>query len=145
MSVARLLLPVLGCLALSAIAGPQDELLGCWRAGKITQVFADGSKSVSVGSQCTMQFRQEEFVSTCAFSQKPTVTTYRYRVTRPGVYSATMLTSTASTQLIGTTRDYEFRVDGNTLAITTRPQVTTPAPATATVQVDSQSSKVACN
>ncbi|MRD49310.1 hypothetical protein GHT07_18705 [Caenimonas koreensis DSM 17982] len=157
MSAARLLLPVvrvlrvlhvvalLAVLALPAMAEPQDELLGCWRATRITQVFADGSKSVSAGSQCTLQFKRDEFVSTCAFSQRPTVTTYRYNITRDGVYSATMLTSTASTQLIGTTRDYEFKISGDTLAITSRPKVTTPAPANATVHVDSESSKVACD
>ena len=127
-----------------------DDLTGCWKATRIAQVFADGSRSLSPGGQCTLQFKRDEFLSSCAYSKTPVTSTYRYSVTSAGKFAATMTTSSVSTQLIGTSRDYEYKVDGPTLLLITHPKSPTPVAGTAAaaagtaIRIESESVKAPC-
>ena len=55
-----------------------------------------------------------------------------------------MTGSTFSTQLLGSSREYEYQVDGERLLLVTRPPTATPPPPGATVKVESESARVPC-
>jgi hypothetical protein len=125
-------------------AAPDPALVGCWRAVKIVLYAHDGSKLEDTSGRCTLQFRDDQLESTCVTSGGTATTTYRYAIVRPNVYAATMAGSTFATNLIGSTREYEYHVDGDRLATTTHPPVTLPAAPAATVRVASEAARVSC-
>lgn len=138
----------LACLALAAswshAAAPDPSLVGCWRAVKIVLYTQDGSKVEDTSGRCTLQFRDDQVESACGTSNGTATTTYRYRVDRPEVYVTTMTGSTFRTDLIGSTREYEYHVDGDRLVTVTHPPVTAPAPPTATQRVESEAARTPC-
>ena len=141
-------LPLLALVAGASIAhaaAPDPALLGCWRASKIVLHTPDGEKAEDTSGRCTLQFKDEEFASTCTTSSNGTATTtYRYRVVRPQVYAATMAGSTFKTEMVGTTREYEYRVDGERLhTVTVPPPKVSVAAATAS-RVETDARRVAC-
>lgn len=140
----RALALFLAVLVQQAQASVQDDLLGCWKTGKIVQIFGDGSRASSQPGRCTLQYKRDDFVSTCTYSQTPVTSTYRYNVVRPGVYEATMTSSSLRTELLGTTREYEFKVKGPTLSLTARPKVTGAQVSATIVRVESESEKTLC-
>ncbi|MBC7601322.1 MAG: hypothetical protein H7255_01500 [Ramlibacter sp.] len=139
-----------GLLIQQSHAASTDDLIGCWKATQIAQVFDDGSRSLSQGGQCTLEFKRDEFVSSCAYSKVPVTSTYRYSATSAGKFAATMTTSSVGTQLIGTSRDYDYKVDGQTLLLITQPKTPTPAAGTAAaaagaaIRIESESVKAPC-
>jgi hypothetical protein len=117
-------------------AGADPSLVGCWRSVHIVQYVGDAPNVEDRSGRCTLQFEPDHFESRCASSSGTAVTTYRYEIVRPNFYSATMTGSTFRTSLIGSTREYEYHVDGDRLRI-----VTKPTPGT---RMESESQKVAC-
>ena len=134
-------------LALSAhcthAASPDPALLGCWRSTSIVLHLQDGTKTEDRSGRCTLQFKDDQLESQCG-SARSYATTYRYEIVRPNVYKTTMTGSTFRTDLMGSTREYEYRIDGDRLLLVTHPPVATPAPPSATVKVESESARMPC-
>ena len=132
-------LAALAVLLLSTTAyGSDNELIGCWKGESVVQLFQDGKSVRSTPKACPLEFGTERITSSCGD------TSYTYRVVRPGVYTATMATHSSRPDLVGGTREYEYKIAEGKLFITTYPQTTTPAPPTQAIRVESQSLKVAC-
>lgn len=123
---------------------PDNSLMGCWRAVKIVQHFKDGSKSEDTSGRCTLQYKDDQLVSSCASAATMVTSTYRYKVERPNFYLATMTGSTFRTTLLGSTREYEYQVDGERLKTAINLQVTEPAAATVMTRVETEATKTAC-
>ena len=124
------------------IADP--SLLGCWRAVKIVQSFKDGSKAEDTSGRCTLQYKDDQLVSSCASGAGTVTSTYRLRIEPPDFYLATMTGSTFRTSLLGGTRKYQYHVDGEKLTTAIELQVAEPAAATAMVRVETTAARVAC-
>lgn len=110
---------------------PTDPALqGCWRAVRIVLYTQDGSRAEDTSGRCSLRFHGDEMASICRTAQGSTTTTYRYRIIRPQVYAATMQGSGLRTDMVGSTREYHYRVDGDALRTTSR-AAQAPAPAAA--------------
>lgn len=136
-------------LALVATAGhasaSDPALVGCWRAVKIVLYAQDESKVEDTSGRCTLQFQESQFESTCETAAGIAKTTYQYRIIRPHVYLATMAGSTFRTSLVGSTREYEYRVDGDRLVTVTRTQAALPASPTVAPRVESEATRTPCH
>ena len=123
---------------------PDPALLGCWRAAKIVLTSPDGSTAEDQSGRCTLQFSDEQFTSTCQTTNGTATTTYRYRVVRPQVYAATMAGSSFKTEMVGATREYEYRVEADRLHTVTVPPPRVSVAAATASRVETQAIKVAC-
>lgn len=124
---------------------PDPALLGCWRATKIVLHTPDGEKAEDSSGRCTLQFKEDQFDSTCKTSSGTTsTTTYRYQVVRPQVYAATMASSSFRTEMVGSTREYEYRIDGDHLRTVTVPPPKVSVAATTASRVETEASRVTC-
>lgn len=139
------------CLLSLALAAPWSDamaqdpsLIGCWRSAKIVQYAQDGSKAEDSSGRCSLQFKEDQIESRCGNIGGTATTTYQYRIVRPNLYSATMVGSTFRTDLIGSTREYEYHVDGDRLVIATHPPTTLPAAPAAAVRVESEAARTPC-
>jgi hypothetical protein len=119
------------------------SLTGCWRAAKIVQHFKDGSKGEDTSGRCTLQYRDDQLVSSCASAAGTVTSTYRYKVERPNFYLATMTGSTFRTTLMGVTREYEYGVEGDRLKTAINLKVAEPAP-TSVVRVETETARMTC-
>jgi hypothetical protein len=128
----------------SHAAAPDPALVGCWQAVKIVLSNHDGSTIEDKSGRCTLRFREDQLESSCATSSATATTTYRYAIPRPGFYLATMTGSTFTTDLIGSAREYEYRIEGDRLVTVTYPQAKLPAAATAAKRVDSEAARTSC-
>lgn len=138
-------------------AAPDPSLIGCWRAAKIVLHAPDGSKAEDTSGRCVLQFKDDQFESICRTQSGGKATTnYRYEIVRPHFYAATMTGSTFRTDMVGSTREYEYHVDGDRLSTKTAPQPTPPVPPalsalsaspsapTASPRVETESTKTPC-
>jgi hypothetical protein len=123
---------------------PDPSLMGCWRAVKIVLYTHDGSRMEDASGRCTLRFHEDRLDSTCATAGGAATTTYRYQVVRPNVYLTTMQGSTFRTDLIGSTREYEYRLEGDRLFTATSPPASSPASPTATKRVESEAERTSC-
>ncbi|MCE1191393.1 MAG: hypothetical protein LWW96_04480 [Acidovorax sp.] len=141
-------LPAIAALAGASVlhaAAPDPALLGCWRAAKIVLHSPDGTTAEDTTGRCTLQFTEDQFASVCKTSSNGVATTtYRYRVVRPQVYAATMAGSTFKTEMVGTTREYEYRVQRGRLRTVTVPPPMVSAAAATSSRVETDADKVAC-
>lgn len=124
-------------------AAPDPSLAGCWRAARIVQHFKDGSKGEDTSGRCTLQYNGDQLVSSCASAVGTVTSTYRYRIEKANFYLATMTGSTYRTTLMGVTREYEYRVDGDRLTTAINLKVVEPTPATV-VRVETEAARMAC-
>jgi hypothetical protein len=125
-------------------AAPDPALAGCWRSVKIVQTLADGKTIEDTSGRCMLEFRAAQFESVCTTSAGLRASsTYSYEITKPNAYTATMTASSFRTQLIGSKRDYEYRIEGGRLFIVTTPQAAAPGSAAA-VRSESESVKETC-
>jgi len=136
-----LLLPGLTC---SAAYGDGGDLLGCWRGERIIQYFADGTSKSGNPSDCILQFAARNIVNLCPARKDAARIAYSYQVVRAGVYSATMTIHSLRPDLVGSQREYEYKVQAEHLYIVTYPRTTKPKPPTAATRVESMSRRVAC-
>lgn len=133
--------PAQAAITASADAG----LLGCWRATKIVLYMQDGTKAEDTSGRCTLQFKQTLFESTCKTNNGTSTTAYRYQVVRPQVYAATMASSTFRTDMIGSTREYSYRIDGDQLRTVSVPPAKPPEPpAVAAPRVETDAARTPC-
>jgi hypothetical protein len=128
----------------SHAAAPDPSLMGCWRAVKIVLSFQDGSKAEDTSGRCTLQFSEDQFKSACETGSRTATTTYQYRIVRPNFYEATMTGSTFQTDLIGSTREYEYHVDGDRLVTAPMLRTRLPAPPTVATRVESEAARMPC-
>ncbi|MFN4117797.1 hypothetical protein [Acidovorax sp.] len=141
----RLALLALAAAAPWAHAAPSDPaLLGCWRAARIVLYTQDGSKAEDTSGRCTLRFRETQFESTCLTSKGMAVTTYRYEVTRPGAYATTMAGSSFRTEMIGSTREYEYQVQGDQLRTVSAPPKGPVAASSAPPRVETDAVRTPC-
>jgi hypothetical protein len=135
----------LSCVGLlSHAAAPDPSLTGCWRAVKIVLYVEDGSKAEDTSGRCVLEFKDDQFVSTCKTSSGVATTSYQYQVVRPNFYTVKMTASTFRTELIGSTREYEYRIEGDRLFTSTAPQPKVRVPATAAPRVETEATKTPC-
>lgn len=128
----------------SHAAAPDPALVGCWRAERIVLHTADGGKSEDTTGRCTLHFQEARYTSACGTTAgRAVTTTYDYRVPRPGVYLATMAASTFKTDLLGATREYEYRVSGDRLVTVSQPPGAAPGPRTGG-RVELEAARVPC-
>ena len=134
------------CLAAfgSHAAAPDPELAGCWRATKIVLTTQDGTTAEDSSGRCTMRFGDEQLQSNCMTAQGMTTTTYRYRITRPQVYAATMAGSSFRTEMLGSTREYSYQVTGDQLRTVSVPPATAPAAPGVTPRVVTEAARMPC-
>lgn len=138
------------CLAVFTAAGahaaaPDPALIGCWRAAKIVLYTADGARAEDNSGRCMLQFKDEQFESTCKTASSTATTTYRYQIPRPHVYAATMAGSTFKTEMIGSTREYEYHVSGDQLRTVTAPATKgSSAGAGAATRVETDATRTPC-
>lgn len=123
---------------------PGSSLLGCWRAVNIVQHYKSGSKAEDASGRCTLHFKLGQLESSCASAAGTVTSTYRYRVERPGFYLATMTGSTFRTSLIGSTREYQYSIDGDRLKTAIDFQPPEPVAPTVTVRVETEATRMAC-
>ena len=144
---ARLALLTTGALAglcdaaTAAPPGIDPALLGCWRAERVDQTLADGTRWTDIGG-CTLEFLPDRIVSACALRDGNRPIVYAWQVTEPGTYRARITDHPVQPQAVGSERDYRYRLDGDRLHITTFPQSAQPAPVSRAVRVESVSVKV---
>ncbi len=131
-------------LAVQAAAAPDPALLGCWRASKIVLHSPDGSTAEDTSGRCSLHFKDATFESTCTTRTGVATTSYRYQVVRPQVYAATMAGSTFRTEMVGSTREYEYRVEGEQLRTVTVPPSLAFAAAAGAQKVETESVRIAC-
>ncbi len=142
---ARLL--ALACICIGTVAtqaadaAPDLALLGCWRAERVEQSLPDGGLWVDIGG-CTLEFDLDHIVSACALREGNQPITYAYRLIEPGKYSARITDHPARREAEGSERDYEYRLEGDRLYITSYPQTAKPAPLSRVVKVWSVSVRV---
>ena len=129
---------------LTYAAAPDPALLGCWRAVKIVLYVEDGSKAEDTSGRCVLQFKDDQFDSTCKTSSGTATTSYQYQVVRPNFYAAKMTGSTFRTDLIGSTREYEYRIEGDRLVTSTAPQAKVLVPAAVAPRVETEATKTPC-
>lgn len=122
-------------------APPDPQLLGCWRAERVEQTLADGATWTDIGG-CTLKFESNHITSACALRAGNQAIQYSYSVVTPGTYRARITEHPQQPQAQGSERDYHYRIEGDSLFITTYPQLTLPAPNSRAVKVESQSVKV---
>lgn len=142
-----LLLSLAAAACAHATSTPSADagLLGCWRATKIVLYTQDGTKAEDTSGRCTLQFKQTLFESTCKTTTGTATTAYRYQVVRPQVYAATMASSTFKTEMIGSTREYEYRIDGDQLRTVSVPPAKAPEPpAVAAPRVETEAARTPC-
>ena len=139
----RLLLSFL-CIVPCVHAAPDPALLGCWRAAKIVLTTPDGEKAEDTSGRCTLQFKEDQFESTCKTASGTATTTYRYQVVRPQVYAATMAGSTFRTEMVGSTREYEYHITGDQLRTVTVPPAMAFAAAAAAQRVETEAARAPC-
>lgn len=125
-------------------AAPDPALLGCWRAARIVLHTPDGGKTEDTSGRCILHFMEDRFESTCATAAGTATSSYQYRIERPNFYLATMTGSTFRTSLVGSTREYEYHVDGDRLMTVAAPQAASPAAATVAPRVESQATRTPC-
>lgn len=131
--------------AVISTPGADAALLGCWRATKIVLYTQDGTTAEDTSGRCTLQFKQTLFESTCRTTTGTSTTAYRYQIVRPRVYAATMASSTFKTDMLGSTREYEYRVDGDQLRTVSVPPANPPAPpAVAAPRVETEAVRTPC-
>lgn len=135
---------LLACLAPAGCLAGDDGLVGCWRSISITQHLADGRSKTDASGACTLEVLRERIVSSCLRDGERTGTEYTYRIVRPGTYEATIVANARRPDTVGGTREYDYRIAGDRLFITTYPQTTVPAPASRAVRVESESARVGC-
>jgi hypothetical protein len=139
----------IGCLALVAsvshASAPDQALLGCWRAAKIVLYAPDGSRAEDTSGRCILQFKENQFESACGTATGTATTTYHYRIVRPNAFLATMAGSTFRTSLVGSTREYEYRVDGDRLVTVAQTQAASPASPTVAPRVESEATRMPCH
>ncbi|WP_255577803.1 MULTISPECIES: hypothetical protein [unclassified Acidovorax] len=144
----RLIRSLCLCLALAApwarAAVADPSLLGCWRAAKIVLTTPDGEKAEDTSGRCTLQFKEDQFESTCKTASGTATTTYRYQVVRPQVYAATMAGSTFRTEMVGSTREYEYHITGDQLRTVTVPPAMAFAAAAAAQRVETEAARAPC-
>lgn len=145
MSCLRAFCVTLAFAATAAHGSPSDPmLLGCWRAAKIVLTTPDGEKAEDTSGRCTLQFKEDQFESICKTTSGTAATTYRYQVVRPQVYAATMSGSTFRTEMVGSTREYEYRIEGDQLRTVTVPPAMAFAAAAAAPRVETEAARVPC-
>jgi hypothetical protein len=125
--LSRSALLTLATVTAGAHAAADPALVGCWRAARIVLHTQDGSKAEDTSGRCTLQFTADRLESTCKTSSGAATTTYRYEIVRPGVYAATMAGSTFRTEMVGSTREYAYSVDGDQLRTVSPPAAKGPA------------------
>lgn len=129
----------------SHAAAPDPALIGCWRATKIVLHTPDGEKAEDTSGRCILRFKDDQFESMCKTSSGGVATTtYHYRIARPQVYAATMAGSSFKTEMVGTTREYEYRAEGERLRTVTVPPPRVSLAAATASRVETEASRVAC-
>jgi hypothetical protein len=125
-----LLLPLSAC----ASQATDQSLLGCWRSGAVTSYLQDGTAHAGK-AECTIAFDSATITSKCIGGSGPFSIGYSYEIVAPGKYVATITKHSTLPQAVGAKRQYDYRVLGDELFITTYPQTTSPAPLNAAVKV----------
>jgi hypothetical protein len=143
-SFLRLPLLALAAAATAHAAASDPALLGCWRAAKIVLTTPQGEKAEDTSGRCTLQFKDEQFESVCKTTHGTATTTYRYRIARPQVYATTMTGSTFKTEMVGSTREYEYRIEGDQLRTVTVPPAMAFAAAAAAPRVETEAIRMPC-
>jgi len=138
------LLPLAFLAPWSHAAALDPALDGCWRAVKIVVLSPDGSKMEDPSGRCTLQFKDDQLISACGTSNGKATTTYQVQMVRPGFYATTMAGSTFRTDLVGSTREYEYHVDGNRLTTVAKPQGKPLVTSSKASRVDLEAEKVPC-
>ncbi|MBL0729656.1 hypothetical protein [Piscinibacter sp. HJYY11] len=126
------------------LAAADKELIGCWQAQRVVRLLSDGRKATNDTNYCTMSIQDAQIRTRCTGPGPGAVIEYSYKITKPGVYQATMTSNSGTQQGIGTTREYIYRIDGDSLHIETYLQAAQPPVATLAVKVESVSRKVPC-
>ena len=139
------LMPLAFATLNSHAAAPDPSLLGCWRAAKIVLTTQDGSKAEDTTGRCALRFTENQLESSCKTTTGTATTTYRYAVVRPQVYAATMAGSTFRTEMVGSTREYEYQVQGDLLRTVSVPPAKEPVAAPAvTPRVETEAVRMPC-
>jgi hypothetical protein len=123
------------------VAPADPQLLGCWRAERVEQTLADGTKWTDIGG-CTLKFEADRITSACALRAGNQPIKYSYSLVTPGTYRARITEHPMQPQAQGNERDYSYRIEGDNLYITTFPQTALPVPTSRAVKVESVSVKV---
>ncbi|MBA4113073.1 MAG: hypothetical protein C0492_06900 [Verminephrobacter sp.] len=139
------ILPLVLAASSGHAAGPDPSLLGCWRAAKIVLTTQDGSKAEDTTGRCALRFTENQLESSCKTTTGAATTTYRYAVVRPQVYAATMAGSTFRTEMVGSTREYEYQVQGDLLRTVSVPPAKEPVAAPAVApRVETEAVRMPC-
>jgi hypothetical protein len=134
---------LVGCASKPTLESSND-LLGCWKAEKIVLFNEDGtSKTQPARALCTMSVTKDRISTICTGVQNPAETGYTYRIVRTGVYSAAIV-SHPRPYMVGSEREYEYKIQNDRLFITTYPQTTKPAPTSPAVRTESENSRIPC-
>ena len=128
-------------LALAAAEPTDAALLGCWRAERVQQTYSDGRVWKDIGG-CTLEFAADRIVSACALRPGNRPVIYTYTISGPGRYIARIVEHPQLPSAVGSKREYEYRIDGDRLYISTDPQTAKPVPLNAVVRVLSVSVRV---
>lgn len=142
--ISRSLLFTLAVAAPWSHAAADPALVGCWRAAKIVLTTPDGEKAEDTSGRCTLRFQEDAFESTCKTTRGTATTTYRYRMVRPQVYAATMAKSGFRTEMVGSTREYEYRIEGDRLRTVTVPPSMAFAAAASAQRVETEAERMPC-
>ena len=134
---------LVGCASKPSLESSND-LLGCWKAEKIVLFSEDGTSRTQPASiSCTMSVAKALMSTACTSQQNTTRIGYTYRIVRPGVYHATIV-SHIRPNMIGSEREYEYKIENDRLFITTYPQTTKPAPTSPASRTESENSRMPC-
>jgi hypothetical protein len=112
-----LLLALTGAVSLAYAGDPQ--LMGCWRSQHSEQHMPD-QKVRHLNSDCVFEIGEKQGRSECEFKTGRTSTTFDYEVVAPGRYVITNNKRDAG-KPDPTPREVEYRIDGDWMILTSRP------------------------
>jgi hypothetical protein len=134
---------LVGCASKPMLESSND-LLGCWKGEKIVIFNSDGtSRTQPASTLCIISFATEKIITTCTSQQSSNSVGYTYSIARPGVYLAKIV-SHIYPHMIGSEREYEYKIENDRLFIITYPQTTTPTPTSPAIRTESENSKISC-
>ena len=119
-------LPLALLFAVPLVQAGDPQLVGCWRS-QHTEQHMPGKKVLHMNSDCVFDIGEKQGRSECEFKTGRSTTTFDYEVVAPGRYVIKNFRRDQG-KVEPVPREVEYRVDGDWLILTSRPEKKGDAP-----------------
>ena len=119
-----------GCAASreDAAASRDPRLAGCWRSVRMALVRIDGRQAAMDDDRCVLRIDDRTIVSTCDWPSVHWVVEYAWQPLAGGRYRATATRYPGNESQVGTSKEYDYRIEGDRLTQVTFPEEAKPKP-----------------